>query len=298
MAASPGGLTATIRRKLHDGMSPDEIVQELVAGGLGQTSAQRFVDRALAEDASAPPLPETSAPVSAPAPPDGLDEFIQTKTAETEAENAKTGQKSLWVASALMCGGIAITGFSYIMAEPGQRFTLMWGPVAFGFFLWGKSVLQGFGNARTFAWFSAIGSIGAPVVLTVVLLGVIAASESPLADEQTIQAQAAKEQATDDAEEELDPEQLLRAFDYADQSGYDKCSFARRLSAYTGEGRDYYAAELSRRIRVEDVRTKICGAKAVMILDRGVGVRLYQDWQQANDQQLKAEATTALASFR
>jgi hypothetical protein len=173
MAATPGGLTATIRRKLHDGKSPDEIVQELVAGGLGQTSAQRFVDRALAEDASAPPLPpvtETAAPA------DELDQFIQTKTAETEAEDAKTGRKSLWVASALMCGGIAITGFSYIMAAPGQRFTLMWGPVVFGFLLWGKSVLQGFGNARTFAWFSAIGSIGAPVVLAVVLLGVAAAS--------------------------------------------------------------------------------------------------------------------------
>ena len=77
-----------------------------------------------------------------------------------------------------MCGGIAITGFSYIMAEPGQRFTLMWGPVAFGFLLWGKSVLQGFGNARTFAWFSAGGSIAAPVVLAVVLLGVAAASRA------------------------------------------------------------------------------------------------------------------------
>jgi hypothetical protein len=173
MAATPGGLTATIRRKLHDGKSPDEIVQELVAGGLGQTSAQRFVDRALAEDASAPPLPPVS---ETAAPADELDQFIQTKTAETEAEDAKTGRKSLWVGSALMCGGIAITGFSYIMAAPGQRFTLMWGPVVFGFLLWGKSVLQGFGNARTFAWFSAIGSIGAPVVLAVVLLGVAAAS--------------------------------------------------------------------------------------------------------------------------
>ena len=187
MAATPGGLTATIRRKLHDGKSPDEIVQELVAGGLGQTSAQRFVDRAIAEDASAPPLPPVT---EAAAPVDELDQFIQTKTAETEAENAKTGRKSLWVASALMCGGIAITGFSYIMAEPGQRFTLMWGPVVFGFFLWGKSVLQGFANARTFAWFSAIGSIGAPVVLAVVLLGVAVASEPT--EEELLRAEIAE----------------------------------------------------------------------------------------------------------
>ena len=125
-------------------------------------SAQRFVDRALAEDDSAPPLQPMS---DAPAPVDELDRFIQTKTAETEAEQAKTGRKSAWVASMLMCSGVAITGISYIMADAGERYTLMWGPVAFGFLLWGKSVLQGFGNARTFAWFSAVGSIAVPVAL-------------------------------------------------------------------------------------------------------------------------------------
>jgi hypothetical protein len=72
-----------------------------------------------------------------------------------------------------MCGGIAITGFSYIMAAPGQRFTLTWSPVAS---CWGNRS-SGLGNFRTFAWFSAIGSIAAPVVLAVVLLGVAAASE-------------------------------------------------------------------------------------------------------------------------
>jgi hypothetical protein len=156
MAAAPGGLTANIRRKLQEGKSPDEIVKELVAGGLGQGSAQRFVDRALLEDAAAVPMPPVADAAAPPA--DGLDQFIQTKTAETEAENAKTGQKSLWVASALMCGGILITGISFIMADEGEQFTLMWGPVVFGFFLWGKSVVGGLANIRKFAWFSAIRS--------------------------------------------------------------------------------------------------------------------------------------------
>ena len=93
MAGTPGGLTASIRRKLQDGKTPEEIVQELVAGGLGQMSAQRFVDRAIAEDASAPPS-AADCP-NAPAPVDALDQFIQTKSAETEAENAKTGRASL-----------------------------------------------------------------------------------------------------------------------------------------------------------------------------------------------------------
>jgi hypothetical protein len=174
MAAAPGGLTANIRRKLQEGKTPEEIVKELVAGGLGQSSAQRFVDRALLEDATAPPLPPAAA--DAPAQPDALDQFIQTRTAETEAETAKTGRKSLWVASALMCGGVLITGISFIMADEGEQFTMMWGPVVFGLFLWGKAVVGGFANFRRFAWFSAIGSLAAPVVLTVVLLGVAVAT--------------------------------------------------------------------------------------------------------------------------
>jgi len=185
MAAAPGGLTANIRRKLQEGKTPDDIVQELVAGGLGKASAQRFVDRALLEESSAVPLApavETAAPA---APADALDQFIQTKTAESEAESATTGRKALWVASALMCGGILITGISFIMANEGEQFTLMWGPVVFGFFLWGKSVLGGFANFRRFAWFSAIGSLAAPIVLAILLLGVAIATapdEEPTQD--------------------------------------------------------------------------------------------------------------------
>lgn len=164
-----------------------------MAGGLGQVSAQRFVDRALAEGESTPP-PE---PIADHAPVDELDQFIQTKSAETEAENAKTGTKSLWVASMLMCSGVAITGISYIMADPGERFTLMWGPVAFGFLLWGKSVLQGFANARTFAWFSAFGSIAAPVALSVVLLGVAAVSEPSEAELQQLEAAESEDDAAE-----------------------------------------------------------------------------------------------------
>jgi hypothetical protein len=194
MAGSPGGLTASIRRKLQDGMAPDDIVKELVAGGMTQVSAQRFVDRALLEHHNAPPLPPVP---EAAAPADALDQFMQTKSAAHEAAQAKTGRRSLWVASALMCGGIAITGISLMMADEGERFTLMWGPVAFGFFLWGKTVVQGFANVRTFAWFSALGSLLAPVVLTIVMLIAIVATAPPLDEEvEGGQSEAATETAS------------------------------------------------------------------------------------------------------
>jgi hypothetical protein len=245
MAATPGGLTTSIRRKLQDGKAPEEIVQELVAGGLGQVSAQRFVDRAVAEGATAPqalpPVEDT------PAPADALDQFIQTKTAETEAENAKTGGKTLWTGSLLMCGGVLITAISYIMADPGERFTLMWGPVVFGLLLWGKAVLQGFANFRTFAWFSAAGSIAAPVVLTIVMLGVVAATEpteDELLQEQLAEAlengaaapegvggQTVSNRSAEDASEVF---RLLNQFEESD-SPTVQCAATTKLANMTGE---------------------------------------------------------------
>jgi hypothetical protein len=48
MSGGPGGLSASIRRQLAEGRSIDEIVNDLAAGGLSRTSAQRFVDREMA----------------------------------------------------------------------------------------------------------------------------------------------------------------------------------------------------------------------------------------------------------
>jgi hypothetical protein len=180
MAGAPGGLTAKIRRKLQDGIAPEEIVKELASTGMSAVSAQRFVDRALLEQQSAPPLPplpETTAQG------DGLDQFIQEKSTQTEAAAAQTGSKSLWVASAMMCGGVLITGVSFIMANEGERFTLMWGPVVFGFFLWAKTVVGGLKDFRRFAWFSAIGALLAPIILTAVVLVAAVATAPPTDDE-------------------------------------------------------------------------------------------------------------------
>jgi hypothetical protein len=319
MAATPGGLTATIRRKLQDGKTPDEVVQELVAGGLGKASAQRFVDRALAEDASAGPLPPAPPMPDHAAPADGLDQFIQTKTAETEAENAKTGTRQLWIACALMCSGIAITGFSYIMAEPGERYTLMWGPVAFGFFLWGKSVVQGFANARSFAWVSAAASIALPVVLTVVTLGVVAAtgaepitndnSEAELAQiletkSTPANRNAAIEQSYKDEfaarRASLDVDGLLARWDAASEEDDQdetrlKCDFAMQMAPYTGEHRKWLAQELADRIHGASDQVKICNAATALQLDWDTGIGIYQLWQNGDNPRLKSAATRAMA---
>lgn len=236
MAGAPGGLTASIRRKIQDGIAPEDIVKELAATGMSAVSAQRFVDRALLEHQNAPPLPPLSPLPDSAAPNDALDQFIQTKSAETEAAAAKTGRKALWVASALMCGGVLITGVSFIMADEGERFTLMWGPVAFGFLLWGKTMIQGFSNAKTFAWFSALGSVVAPVVLTVVLLG-IAIATTPALDEGLEAAGASAQSVAHRQPASADDDEVMHLIVKFEESTRPdtQCEIAQQLSNAKGE---------------------------------------------------------------
>ena len=243
--------------------------------------------------------------------------LFRSKTAETEAESAKTGTRQLWIACALMCGGIAITGFSYIMAEPGERFTLMWGPVAFGFFLWGKSVLQGFANARTFAWVSAAASIALPVVLTVVTLGVVAATGAEPIEEDNPQAELAriletkstpanKNAASKDGfaarRASLDVDGLLARWDAASEEDESaeirlKCDFAMQMATYTGEHRQWLAQELTARIHTAtNDQVKLCNAGAALQLDWDTAASVYRQWQYGDNARLKSLATKVLAA--
>jgi hypothetical protein len=270
MAPQPGGLSASIRRKLQEGRTPEEIVQELVAGGLGQVSAQRFVDRALAEDASAPPLPPLPAATEATdmAPEgDGLDQFIQTKTAETQAAEAKTGRGSLWVGSMLMCGGIVITGFSYIMADVGERYTLMWGPVVFGFLIWGQAVLKGFANFRTFAWFSAVASIIVPVVVTVITIGIAAAYEPT--EEELMRAQIAQIMDKANLPEGADlPEVVLLLAQFEEsESAAVQCDAATKLANMKDDDAVSAVAGLMEHYEFADARVQTCIRRTVTKLD-------------------------------
>ena len=52
MATNGASLTLSIRIELREGKSADEIVRELTDRGMSEGIAQRFVDRAIAENAA------------------------------------------------------------------------------------------------------------------------------------------------------------------------------------------------------------------------------------------------------
>ena len=53
MATNGASLTLSIRMKLREGKTPEEVLRELTGRGMSEGTAQRFVDRAVAENASA-----------------------------------------------------------------------------------------------------------------------------------------------------------------------------------------------------------------------------------------------------
>ena len=57
MATNGASLTLSIRMKLREGQAPEEILRELTSRGMSEGTAQRFVDRAIAENASADSVP-------------------------------------------------------------------------------------------------------------------------------------------------------------------------------------------------------------------------------------------------
>jgi hypothetical protein len=88
MAGEPGGIAASVRRKLAEGLSRDEIVTGLVAGGLSKLSAERFVDREISSQ-----LPPLEPLIPSPAPAEPLEETVQpdaAQAAEPAAEPAGT----------------------------------------------------------------------------------------------------------------------------------------------------------------------------------------------------------------
>ena len=302
MAGTPGGLTTSIRRKLQGGKSPDEVVQELVAGGLTEVSAQRFVDRAMTEDASAAPLPPL--PESGTAG-DSLDQFIQTKSAEAETAAARTGGKQLWIGSALMCGGIIVSAVSYLMADVGERYIMMWGPMLFGLLTWGQAVFKGREDGHDFAWSTAVVTLAVPIVLAGAAFGVVTAM-TPDEEEGLLQAQmdeifdpsksAAKSDSTAITIKESAPasaqpgvQELLTIFEN-NRSAAIQCEIARRLGEVSEDEKAIAAVSLMAQLGNTPDGVKICIGRAMKKLEPRMALQIYDDWSRGTNQTLKDAA--------
>ena len=108
-------LTTRLRQGLAEGKSPDLLVAELVAGGMTESTARRVVDRAAKR------------------------RILHYPAVGAVAEDASdSGRTSLIVGAFFASLGIAITAFTYLRAQPGQKFIITYGLASGGLVMAGK----------------------------------------------------------------------------------------------------------------------------------------------------------------
>ncbi|MEO8678491.1 MAG: HEAT repeat domain-containing protein, partial [Vicinamibacterales bacterium] len=209
------GLTASVRQKLDAGAAPEAVVQDLVAGGLSQASAERFVDRALAQRPIAPswtPTPPT--PPERPLDPDPSPSITDYLRAPEVVQEQQTRQafKELTQGSLLMTGGILLTLVSLVFPAGGR---IMIGLIAVGLWRFVRGVRHCARLDAQFPWKRVLIAIGIPlalgpgIVVALIVAGsvqrarkeaadaaaALAAADQSRADEIRAQSLAARESA-------------------------------------------------------------------------------------------------------
>jgi len=147
-----GDLATRIRLGLASGKTRDEIVADLVRGGLSGSSAERFVDRALAaRDAGAP---------------------AREPPSEAETKEDPSGRRAMISGAFWLALGSCVTGVTYLLAKPGGKYVLAYGAVLAGALAFARGLSRWRQTATgPFPWRSVLVAAGVPVLGTFVLIG-------------------------------------------------------------------------------------------------------------------------------
>ena len=207
--ASAGGsdLATRIRLGLSSGKPRDAVVADLVRGGLSKPSAERFVDRALAEVEAPPPAP----------PPD------------PELSEDPAGRRAMVSGAFWLSLGSCVTGVTYLLAKPGDKYVLAYGAVLAGVLAFARGLGRWWQTAAgPFPWRSVLVAACVPVLGTGALVGgsvgvrayrrAAKASEQEQLDRaerarQEDAVAAAQREAADQARDEAQAKRVRRALD-------------------------------------------------------------------------------------
>jgi HEAT repeat protein len=199
MAEESNGLAQSVRRRLDEGASADVVIEELVAKGLSRGTAQRFVDRALAES-TPPALPPTPAPDWIPSTPIptmqrseeavSLTDLMHNPDAIAQAQAFRDLSRGMIAASI----GLAFTMLTFVFSS---RPRLGVGLIAGGVWLLGRGIVRCTNLEGPFPWTRVLTACVTPILTTVVLLGYASWHEAS-AREKAEKARAAAELAAAD----------------------------------------------------------------------------------------------------
>ena len=184
-------LSTRIRAGLAEGKDPDIIVSELVASGLSEPSARRLVDRAASQ-------PLTAGTVT-PAANDSIGGALDTGRAQM-------------IAGVLFASlGLAITAYTYMRAQPGQRYTITYGLVVAGVVMFGKGVRDWLNTgAQRFPAGAIVLAAAVPFAIFFIPLGWTAWRESTRAEREFAAQEAAA--AAEREEKERATQQRINDF--------------------------------------------------------------------------------------
>jgi hypothetical protein len=136
MSNDSKSLSATVRRQLHDGMPPAMVVEELVGRGLSRVTAERFVERALAEGES--PASNTSRGDRVAAPPPAVSSREPHATTDTGSVSLQDATGDLIRGGLSLAAGIAII----MLSAHTPRGRLLVGLVIWPLWMFGRGVYR------------------------------------------------------------------------------------------------------------------------------------------------------------
>jgi len=153
--SAPTGLSARVRRALGAGKSKEDVVRELVAEGLSHHTAEHFVERALREP-------------SRPASSEGA------TTGEPSEPAADSGGRGALVSGAFWFSlGCTVTGVTYLLASPGQKYLMAYGAVLAGLLAFGRGFKRWWEASQPFPWMAVFVAAAVPPAAASALVGAI-----------------------------------------------------------------------------------------------------------------------------
>jgi hypothetical protein len=164
-SSRPGDLTTRIEQLLREGRSREEIVRELVQGGLSEAGAQRFVDRVEGrfDSSRAPGVPK--------GPP-----------AESTGESGPTGplvQGTFWLSL-----GSCVTVVTLLLAEPGEEYVVAYGAVAVGLFLFLRGMVRWRRSSSPFPGLAVAAAAALPILGSVAVVAFVSHRRTRLREAQ------------------------------------------------------------------------------------------------------------------
>lgn len=155
MATSPAsGIAERIHQALVAGKSPENVVQDLVTGGLSRPTAERFVARALAQQSRTPAR------------------TLATPSEPPEPTEDAGGRGALVSGAFWFSLGSTVTLATYLLAAPGQRFTVAYGAVVAGLFAFGRGIKRWSEVSQPFPWLAVLAAMAVPPIGATALVGV------------------------------------------------------------------------------------------------------------------------------